>query len=201
MRTEKRLYQSALEEIQEAAERLNATIARLKKEALQERQQEAIEEKKPAVEKKKVPVYLPFEQQKGKLIPPLNGTVTKLFGKSATEKFGLTLQDNGITIVAKPGTAIKAIYHGSVVYVGELKGYGNLLIINHDQQYYSLVARADQYYKKKGDTVMTGEVIGISGESTGLLEDGLHFEIRHGTKPLNPLDWLRPGSLVVASKK
>ena len=124
-----------------------------------------------------------------------------MFGKSATEKFGLTLQTNGITIASKPGTAIRAVYYGTVVYVGELKGYGNLLVIDHDQQYYSLIARAEQYFKKKGDTVMTGEVIGISGEPTGLLEDGLHFEIRHGTKPLNPMDWLKPGSLVIAGKK
>ncbi len=142
---------------------------------------------------------LSFASQKGKLPPPVEGTVTKAFGKSTTKKFGLTLQTNGITIAAPPGSAIKAIYYGRVVYVGELKGYGDILILDHGQQYYSLVARAEKYFKRKGDRVMPGEVIGVVGDETGLLENGLHFEIRKGTKPLDPLEWLRPGSLKIAA--
>jgi len=199
VQTEKELFQSALVEIKQAADNLTSTITELKKEAQEEKRQASIP-KKVAVAKMKQFAWPSFAEQKGKLPTPVSGTVTKMFGKSATEKFGLTLQANGITIETQPGTAIRAVYHGKVVYVGQLKGYGNLIIIDHDQQYYSLIARADQYFKKKGDIVMGGEVVGISGENTGLLEEGLHFEIRHGSTPLNPMDWLKPGNLKVAVK-
>jgi len=199
VRTEKKLYQAALEEIQEASKNLTNTILRLKKEALLRRQESMLKKTEISVAEKKPKLALRFQDQKGSLSPPVEGIVTKKFGKSSTEKFGLTLQTNGITISCKPGTAIKAIFPGRVVYAGELRGYGNLIIIDHDQQYYSLVARAEQYYKKRGDWVMTGEVIGIAGESAGLLENGLHFEIRHGTTPLNPLEWLNPKTLKIAA--
>jgi septal ring factor EnvC (AmiA/AmiB activator) len=196
---EKQLYQAALEEIQEASKKLTTTILRLEKEALLRRQESMLKKTEISVEEEKPKLALRFQDQKGSLSPPVDGIITKKFGKSSTEKFGLTLQTNGITISCKPGTAIKAVFPGRVVYVGELRGYGNLIIIDHDQQYYSLVARAEQYYKKRGDWVMTGEVIGIAGESAGLLENGLHFEIRHGTTPVNPLEWLNPKALKIAA--
>ncbi|MEJ2688955.1 MAG: peptidoglycan DD-metalloendopeptidase family protein [Deltaproteobacteria bacterium] len=199
VKTQKQLYGAALRELQSAAEELTDRLNQLKQEALAEaRQDESLQENSQQEEKPFFP-GLSFADQKGKLAPPVDGTVTKTFGKSTTKKFGLTLQTNGITIAAPTGSAIKAIYYGRVVYVGELKGYGNIIILDHDHQYYSLVSRAEKYFKRKGDMVMPGEVIGVAGDESGLLENGLHFEIRKGTKPLDPLEWLRPGSLKIAS--
>ncbi|MEJ2691073.1 MAG: peptidoglycan DD-metalloendopeptidase family protein, partial [Deltaproteobacteria bacterium] len=197
--TQKQLYGAALREMHAAAEELTVRLNELKQEALAEARQDESPQENSQQDRKPFFSGLSFAAQKGKLAPPVEGTVTKTFGKSTTKKFGLTLQTNGIIITAPPGSAIKAIYYGRVVYVGELKGYGNIIILDHDKQYYSLISRAEKYFKHKGDVVMPGEVIGVAGDESGLLENGLHFEIRKGTKPLDPLDWLRPGSLKIAS--
>lgn len=192
--TQKQLYGDALAEIQTAAAELTEKLSRLKREAAAEAR-EAAQPRGNGQQEDKPFTGLSFAAQKGKLSPPVNGTVTETFGNSATKKFGLTRKSNGITIAAQPGSAIKAIFYGRVLYVGTLQGYGNIIILDHGQQYYSLISRAEKYFKQKGDKVMPGEVIGVVGDETGLLENGIHFEIRKGTKPLDPLAWLRPGSL------
>lgn len=197
--TEKQLYEVALKEIKVAADQLSDKLIQLKKEAATEARPKELPKNSGEQKNRSQLSGLSFAAQKGRLPPPVDGTVTKGFGKSITKKFGLTLQANGITIAAPPGAAIKAIYHGKVLYVGELKGYGNIIILDHGQQYYSLISRAEKYFKKKGDRVLPGEVIGVAGEEAGLLEDGIHFEIRQGTKPLDPLEWLKPGSLKLAT--
>ena len=127
---------------------------------------------------------------RGRLIPPVRGSVTTYFGKNNQGKFGIATYADGINIKALAGSEIYAIFNGKVVYAGQLKGYGNLIIIDHGEQYYSLISQAAEIYKKEGEIVSTGEVIGIMGEQGGLLGEGLHFEIRYGTEPENPLKWV-----------
>jgi septal ring factor EnvC (AmiA/AmiB activator) len=138
---------------------------------------------------------------KGRLSPPVRGSITTYFGKYKQGKVGITTYADGIDIKTVAGSEIKAVYSGKVVYAGQLKGYGNLIIIDHDHQYYSLISRAAELYKKEADIVSTGEVIGIMTESGGLLGEGLHFEIRHGTNPQNPLNWLNKRLLKVSSSR
>lgn len=193
VKTEKKLYQLALDELQEAADKLSGTLAELKAEAAKQKQKK----KRRITVKKKRPTNFGFENHKGKLNPPVPGTVTTLFGKNTQGKFGITTFANGIDIKTAPGTQISAIYDGKVVYAGFLRGYGNLLIIDHGQQYYSLVSRAENFFKQEGDTVVKGEVIGIMSDQDGLLGEGLHFEIRHGTDPENPLQWVNNAKLTI----
>jgi septal ring factor EnvC (AmiA/AmiB activator) len=127
---------------------------------------------------------------RGRLIPPARGAVTTFFGKNTKGKFGITTYADGINIKTLAGSEIYAIYSGKVVYAGQLKGYGNLIIIDHGDQYYSLISRAAELYKKEGDIVSTGEVIGVMDDQGGLLGEGLHFEIRYGTEPEDPLKWV-----------
>lgn len=190
---EKGLYQQALGEMEGAAVNLNQTLTRLREKLAAS--QKSQPQKQPTGSPKSGVPASGFTAMKGRLPPPVSGTVTTYFGKNNPGKFGITTSADGIDIKTLAGAEITAIYKGKVVYIGQLRGYGNLLIIDHGQQYYSLMARATEFYKKVGEQVAAGEVIGAMSDQGGLLGEGLHFEIRRGTEPENPLDWVNRGLL------
>jgi len=190
---EKRLYQQALAEMEGAASNLNQTLTSLRSKLAAS--QSGPKPKQPTTSPKATGSDSGFAAMKGRLPPPVRGTVTTYFGKNNQGKFGITTSADGIDIKTIAGSEITAIFKGKVVYVGPLRGYGNLLIIDHGQQYFSLMARASEFYKKVGEVVANGEVIGAMSEQGGLLGEGLHFEIRRGTVPENPLEWLSRNSL------
>lgn len=193
--TEKKLYQRALTEMEEAATQLTETMAGLREKltATKQNQERAFSSPK----KRRPGTNTGFTAMKGRLLPPARGSVTTFFGMNSQGRFGLTTQADGIDIKTLAGAEINTIYDGKVVYAGQLRGYGNLLIIDHGQQYYSLISRAAEFYKKEGDEVKTGEVIGVMNDQGGLLGEGLHFEIRRGTEPENPLDWVNRALLKI----
>lgn len=193
VKSEKQLYHKALAELESAADRLTRTLEQLKNEAAKADRKTI----RPASPIKTKPGLTSFARQKGRLSPPVPGTVTTRFGKSVQKKFGISTFANGIDIKTAPGTKITAIYEGKVIYAKFLRGYGNLLIIDHGEQYFSLVSRAEKFYKEEGDKVARGEVVGIMSDQEGLLGEGLHFEIRHGTKPENPLLWVNNSRLTI----
>lgn len=172
-------------ELQESAERLNATIR-----ALQRKMEEEVRQK---------PDTQPlrgFAAQKGKLDPPVKGKVIGLFGRVRRSKSGATIVRNGIDIQAPAGTEIRSIYTGRVIYVGNLRGYGNITILDHGDKYYSLYAHASEFFKEVGSLVKKGETIGLVGAVGYLLGECLYFEIRNGGKPENPLSWINARRLV-----
>lgn len=200
VKNEKRLYQQALKELEVAASNLSDTMKNLKKEAEQASQQQLATASQSTVPSKRRPDDgNDFISQKGWLDPPVSGTVTTQFGKNTSEQFNITTFVNGIDIRTSGGANVKAIYNGSVVFSGFLQGYGNLIIIDHGQQYFSLVARMAKLLRKEGEDVTRGEVIGIMDEAEGLLGEGLHFEIRRGTDPENPLHWINNAKLKIQS--
>lgn len=191
--TEKKLYTQAIDEMEAASTTLTETLADLREKLVAS--QDSQERFYTSPKKRRPGASLGFPGMKGKLIPPVRGSVTTYFGKNKQGKFGINTYADGIDIKTLAGNEIKAVFGGKVVYAGQLKGYGNLLIIDHDFQYYSLISRAAELYKKEGDIVSTGEVIGIMDDGGGLLGEGLHFEIRHGTEPEDPLNWLNKSLL------
>ena len=76
-----------------------------------------------------------------------------------------------------------------------MRGYGKMVIIDHDQEYYSVTARFNELHVKEGDLVKQGQVIGLTGKNATIFGKGLYFEIRHGEVAEDPLDWLKPGTL------
>jgi septal ring factor EnvC (AmiA/AmiB activator) len=165
--------------LQESAERLNATVRAL------QRKIEAEVRQKPDTQQLRG-----FAAQKGKLAPPVKGKVIGLFGRVRRNKSGATIIRNGIDIQAPAGTEIRSIYTGRVIYVGNLKGYGNIMILDHGDKYYSLYAHASKFFKEVGGLVKKGETIGLVGAVGYLLGECLYFEIRNGGKPENPLSWI-----------
>ncbi len=204
--TEQHLYEQAVSEIEEAAADLAATLQKLQKAA--EPQKVAalppgkIETEKKKLPKKKAPVAQKgFPAQKGLLNPPVKGTVITRFGQKIKGKFDSSTMASGIDIRVKKGVEIKAIYDGKIIHSGYLRGYGNLMIIDHGQQYFTLISRAADFYKKEGSKVASGEIIGMSGEGDPLFGESLHFEIRKGSKPEDPLLWLKKNALPVEAAK
>jgi len=80
---------------------------------------------------------------------------------------------------------------GEVVFSDWLRGFGNLIIIDHGQGYLTVYGNNDALFKSNGEQVVAGEVLAAAGDSGGNPEPGLYFEIRHQGRPVDPLDWIR----------
>ena len=130
----------------------------------------------------------PFAQLRGKLAWPTSGRITARFGKR--RKVG-KLRWQGVRISAREGTEVRTVSHGRVAFSDWLRGFGLLTIIDHGDGYMSLYGGNQSLYKEVGDWVEAGDVIAAVGNSGGLDEHALYFEIRHDGKPLNPLKWCR----------
>ncbi|MEA3466056.1 MAG: peptidoglycan DD-metalloendopeptidase family protein [Thermodesulfobacteriota bacterium] len=148
-----------------------------------------------ALEKKQSAAYLPtnnsrsFSSAKGHIPWSSSGAVRENFGTHKNTSFGSQHKSNGIVIAAVPGTRIKAIWPGRIAFSSPFKGYGNLIIIDHGHQYYSLYAQAAHLNLPVGTNVNAGEVITTSGFEG---RDSYYLEIRRGTTPLDPSNWLKP---------
>jgi len=137
------------------------------------------------------PPRMSFSVLKGKLPPPVTGKLISAFGKKEHPDLHTSTFQKGIEIACPYGTEIKAIHDGNVVFADWLKGYGFVMIIDHGENYYSLLAHASKLLKKIGDAVAAGETIALVGDSYSLRGACLYFEIRHHGKPQNPLEWLK----------
>ena len=90
------------------------------------------------------------------------------------------------------GTSIKAVEAGTVIYAGnELEGYGQLVLIRHADGWVSAYAHNSQILVKRGDTVRRGQIISRAGATGSVSAPQLHFELRRGSRPVNPLDYLQ----------
>lgn len=138
---------------------------------------------------------VPFSQRRGQLPLPASGQVfTGKEGKKDSPYYSI-LYNNGIILRAPAGEPVKAIHPGVVVFAGWFKGYGNLMIIDHGQHYYSLMAHLDRLRKKAGDRVGESEVVGVVGETGSIDGPKLYFEIRHGGRPVDVRDWVNLGKV------
>ena len=129
----------------------------------------------------------PFQQLKGKLNLPIKGELINRFGSPRTDS-GLTWK--GLLILSPSGQDVKAIAAGQVVYADWLRGFGNLIIVDHGAGYMSLYGNNETLYKQVGDYIHGGDTIAAVGNSGGSAESGLYFEMRHQGKPFDPLTWV-----------
>jgi murein DD-endopeptidase MepM/ murein hydrolase activator NlpD len=117
---------------------------------------------------------------------PVSGQIVSTFGPAA----GGTHND-GINISAPEGTTVVAAEAGTIAYAGnELRGFGNLLLIKHDGGWVTAYAHNQVLLVKKGDRVRRGQAIARVGSTGGVGSAQLHFELRNGTKAVDPLDHL-----------
>jgi murein DD-endopeptidase MepM/ murein hydrolase activator NlpD len=125
-----------------------------------------------------------------KFIWPVHGHIIEGFGGSKRGE-----RNDGINIATQEGTPIRAAAAGTVTYTGnELKGYGNLVLIRHDNGYVTAYAHAGSVRVSRGDIVEQGQIIGTAGETGDVDRPQLHFEIRKGVQAVDPIQYLNRAS-------
>ena len=129
-----------------------------------------------------------LSQYKGKLPLPVEGKVSNQFGARRPDS---TLSWTGWFIRARDKQPVQAIAAGRVVYADWLRGFGNLLIVDHGQGYMSLYGNNQTLYKQVGDALRTGDLIAAVGSSGGNEDSGLYFELRYKGQPINPNRWIK----------
>jgi septal ring factor EnvC (AmiA/AmiB activator) len=128
-----------------------------------------------------------FGSRRGRLAWPVGGHLAARFGQVRAGG----LKWDGMLIDTERGADVRAIYRGRVIYADWLPGLGLLTIVDHGDGYLSLYGHNDRLYKAVGDTVAAGEVIAASGDSGGSSRPQLYFEIRNGSRPVDPGPWFR----------
>jgi murein DD-endopeptidase MepM/ murein hydrolase activator NlpD len=117
---------------------------------------------------------------------PVRGKVITSYGAKTNGK-----ANDGINLAVPEGTPVKAAEDGVVAYSGnELKGYGNLVLVRHSNGYVTAYAHASELLVKRGDAIKRGQIIAKSGQSGEVGSPQLHFEIRKGSSPVDPLQFL-----------
>jgi septal ring factor EnvC (AmiA/AmiB activator) len=130
----------------------------------------------------------PFSALKGSLRLPVAGELMNRFG---AQREGGGVSWKGLFIRAAEGAAVKAIAAGQVVFAEWLRGFGNLIIVDHGEGYMSLYSNNESLYKQVGERVQPGDAIATVGNSGGQPDTGLYFEMRHQSRPVNPLLWVK----------
>jgi len=163
---EKEFYNTAVKELELAAQNLRATLLGLEK----------VGEAKP------VPLPARFDEAQGKLPLPLSGRIIRDGGPNGPK---------GILIEAPSGSEVKAVFPGRVEFSGTLKGYGQVIVINHGARYFTVSAQLGKRTRQTGEEVRAGEVIGALAETLPPQTAQLYFEIRMGVGNEDPLNWLK----------
>ncbi|MDY6832708.1 MAG: peptidoglycan DD-metalloendopeptidase family protein [Thermodesulfobacteriota bacterium] len=177
IREEGALRQAAIASLKQAAKDLDKTIAALHEE----------------VARAPVKGDGSFPRHKGLLKMPVNGRIISKFGKYKNPELNIVNFRSGIDIAARQGEPIHAVYQGRVLYADWFKGYGNMLILDHGDGFYTVYAHAQELFKKKGEAVATHEVIATVGETASMTGTALYFEVRHRGIPEDPMKWLKTG--------
>ena len=160
--------------LEQAAREMEAIIARLQQEMEERASIEGITGG-PSV----------FATLKGQLLPPCRGEIVQPFGDLIDPVTKLKSFSSGISIKVEPGRKVVAVASGTVAYQGNLRGYGNFVIINHDDRYYTTYAGLGQAVVSVGEYVLAGNKVAVADE------DGVvKFELREGRNPLDPIKWI-----------
>ena len=129
-----------------------------------------------------------FSSLKGKLNLPVRGKLVNTFGG---QRSGKHVTWKGLFIQSPDGSEVKAISAGRVVFADWLRGFGNLIILDHGNNYLSLYGNNATLHKQVGESIRGGETIATVGNSSGNIDSGLYFELRHRGKPFDPLTWIK----------
>ena len=191
---EKGIHEQAVRELEEAERELTQKLGDLSAHA-----------PPPAMVTPEIQLRASIRKARGKLPFPLpRGRVEVHYGR-ATDRFDLITLQKGIDIRAPLGTPVRAVWDGKIVHAGWFRGFGNLLIVDHGDGVFSLMAHLDQLEKAVGDEVRSGDEVGTVGDSGSLKGAYLYFELRDGQKPLDPERWLsrnrKAPALLAGAKK
>ena len=186
IQTQRTVFEAAAAELERDARALARLLAELERRRQAEAQRAHTEGRVPA------PYNGTFPRSRGALDWPVRGAVIGRFGPEIHPKWGTTTMNNGIDIQAPMGTAVTAVARGRVEYTSEdYAGYGQIVILNHGDGFYTLYAHLSEIVVNQGTEVESAQLIGRVGDTGSIKGTVLHFEVRKGGSALNPEDWLR----------
>jgi septal ring factor EnvC (AmiA/AmiB activator) len=175
VRHQSSLMQERLETLSDAARRMEEIVAELEQAQARRRQEGPLTRYREGS----------FARSKGFLMPPIKGKIISAFGWKKDKITNLSSFSPGIDIKPSPGySGMKACAPGRVVYVGQLRGYDNFVIIEHDDGFYTTYAGLGNITVELDELVSTGDALGSLAQSVA------HFEIRRGREHLDPVIWL-----------
>ncbi len=186
VREDRATHERLAGELTEATRRLETLVRSLARRAPTQRAVARARPTPPPAE-----TSLGLGRERGQLPWPTEGRVVAEFGPQTHPRFGTETLRSGVDIEAPEGTAIRAVAAGSVAYRGWLKGYGNLVVLDHGDGYHTLYAHAAQVLVDEGDQVKTGALIGRVGETGSVEGPRLYFEVRYQGRAEDPQLWLR----------
>ena len=131
---------------------------------------------------------------KGKLPVPVKGKIVKTFGRHQVKKFKDFVVSKGIEFAVTNGTLAHAVAKGKVIYDGKMPGYGNMIILDHGQRYYTLYSHLVNIGAELGDVLETGDLVGECEPSVN--GTNFYFEIRKDGKPIDPKLYLNKKELI-----
>ena len=180
IRSRKSLQMAALAALKQSAEDLAEKISTLSRQGAQAEPSFNLPDK-------------PFADLKGLLKMPVEGRIISKFGFYKNRQFNVKTFRSGIDIQADKGEPIRAVCDGKVIYASWFKSYGNMMIIDHGDSYFTLYANIEEFFKHAGDGVEAGEVVATVGDTGSKIGPKLYFEIRHHGKPIDPSEWIDSG--------
>jgi murein hydrolase activator len=176
--------------LQKDERRLAQLVKRLSK-MVSEKTAKAAKKSGPGLINREVPdaslADIAFRKLKGKLRLPVKGELTGRFGQA---RVGGGPSWKGLFIRAAQGQEVRAVADGMVVFADWLRGFGNLIILDHGSDYMSLYSNNESLYKQVGERVKAGDSLGTVGNTGGQEEPGLYFELRHKSVAFDPMTWM-----------
>jgi len=184
LKWDKSVLNKQLTEAEQNYKKLNSIIVALEKKR-REREQSPNKNQSYALDLKD------FRKAKGKLYWPVKGKIISKYGKQRNRELKTTIKNTGIDIKAKSGDEAKAVFKGLVSMITYISGYGNTVIVDHGEGFYSVYSHLSDIFVEEDQFITAGKTIGLVGESGSLDGAKLHFEIYAYEKTVDPMKWLR----------
>jgi len=178
--SQKEVYLKSLKELEQSSQEIKNIIERIYKQQ---------EEDSKKVTQKEIPA-ITLKPKKGILALPVQGKLISGYGRHKNTDFNTYTFNSGIDISAPLGQVVHAAGSGEVIYTGSIKGYGQIIIIDHGGRITTLYAHLSKILIDIGDKVKKGQIVGQVGDSGGVSSTRLHFEVRVEGKPTDPMNWL-----------
>ena len=178
--SQKEVYLKSLKELEQSSQEIKNIIERIYKQR---------EEDSKRVTQKEVPA-ITLKPKKGILALPVQGKLISGYGRHKNTDFNTYTFNSGIDISAPLGQVVHAAGSGEVIYTGSIKGYGQIIIIDHGGRITTLYAHLSKILIDIGEKVKKGQIVGQVGDSGGVSSTRLHFEVRVEGKPTDPMNWL-----------
>ncbi|MFH1939989.1 MAG: peptidoglycan DD-metalloendopeptidase family protein [bacterium] len=178
--SQKEAYLKSLKELEQSSQEIKNIIERIYKQQ---------EEDSKKASQKEVPT-ITLQPKKGILALPIQGKLISEYGRQKNTDFNTYTFNSGIDISAPLGQVVHAAGAGEIIYTGNIKGYGQIIIIDHGGRITTLYAHLSKILIDIGDKVKKGQSIGQVGDSGGVSSTRLHFEVRVEGKPTDPMNWL-----------